>query len=110
MLYVGALGTVFSIMMTSLCKEIYQFILAQGVLLGISMALLACPMLALVGQHIKVKRGAAMGLVLGGSSLGGVVWPIVINELLTHSNVGFPWTMRIVGFIMLPLLMVSCLC
>lgn len=110
MLYVGALGTVFSIMMTSLCKEIYQFILAQGVLLGISMALLACPMLALVGQHIKVKRGAAMGIVLGGSSLGGVVWPIVINELLTHSDVGFPWTMRIVGFIMLPLLLISCLC
>lgn len=110
MLYIGALGTVFSIMMTSLCKEIYQFILAQGILLGISMALLACPMLALVGQHIKIKRGTAMGIVLGGSSLGGVVWPIVINELLTHSNVGFPWTMRIVGFIMLPLLLISCLC
>lgn len=110
MLYVGALGTVFAMMMTSLCTELYQFILAQGICLGISMALIVCPMLALVGQHIKVKRAAAMGIVIAGSSLGGVVWPVVINELLQSSNVGFPWTMRIVGFIMLPLLLISCVC
>ncbi|OGM42378.1 MFS monocarboxylate transporter [Aspergillus bombycis] len=110
MLCVGSLGTVFSLMMVSLCKEFYQFILAQGILLGISFALLACPMLALVGQHIKVKRGAALGIVLGGSSLGGVIWPIAINELLQKPNIGFGWTMRIVAFIMIPLLSVSCIC
>ncbi|KAE8356054.1 major facilitator superfamily domain-containing protein [Aspergillus coremiiformis] len=110
MLCVGSLGTVFSLMMTSLCKEFYQFILAQGILLGISLALLACPMLALVGQHVKVKRGAALGIVLGGSSLGGVVWPIVINELLQKPTIRFGWTMRIVALIMIPLLSLSCIC
>lgn len=110
MLCIGSLGTVFSLMMVSLCKEFYQFILAQGILLGVSLALLACPMLALVGQHIKVKRGAALGIVLGGSSLGGVMWPIAINELLQKPNIGFGWTMRIVAFIMIPLLSVSCIC
>ncbi|GAB1192769.1 hypothetical protein APSETT444_001965 [Aspergillus pseudonomiae] len=67
-------------------------------------------MLALVGQHIKVKRGAALGIVLGGSSLGGVIWPIAINELLQKPHIGFGWTMRIVAFIMIPLLSVSCIC
>ncbi|EAW12260.1 putative MFS monocarboxylate transporter [Aspergillus clavatus NRRL 1] len=110
LLYMGSLGTVFSLMMTSLCKEFYQFILAQGILLGISLALLVCPMLALVGQYIKVKRGAAMGIVIAGSSLGGVVWPIIINELLKKPNIRFEWTMRIVGFIMMPLLTISCVC
>ncbi|GIK05301.1 hypothetical protein Aspvir_009406 [Aspergillus viridinutans] len=110
LLYVGSSGTVFSIMMTSLCKEFYQFILAQGILLGVSLALLVCPMLALVGQYIKVKRGAAMGIVIAGSSLGGVTWPIVINELLKKPKIRFEWTMRIVGFIMMPLLAISCLC
>lgn len=110
MLYVGAIGTVFAMMMTSLCTKLYQFILAQGICLGVSMALIVCPMLALVGQHIKIKRAAAMGIVIAGSSLGGVVWPVVINELLQSPNVGFPWTMRIVGFIMLPLLLISCVC
>ncbi|OJJ75218.1 hypothetical protein ASPBRDRAFT_119613 [Aspergillus brasiliensis CBS 101740] len=110
LLCIGSLGTIFSIMMTSLCKELYQFILAQGILLGISLSLLTCPMIALVGQHIKIKRGAAVGIVIGGSSLGGVLWPIIVNELLQKPNVGFGWTMRIVGFIMLPLLGVTCLC
>jgi MFS family permease len=95
-------------MMVSLCKEYYQFLLAQGVLLGISMALVTWPMLALVGQYIKRKRAAAMGIVIAGSSLGGVVWPIAIDRLLQNPRIGFPWTMRIVGFIMLPCLLFSC--
>jgi MFS family permease len=95
-------------MMTSLCHEFWQFILAQGFLMGICMSLLVVPMVALVGQYIKVNRAAAIGIVIAGSSLGGVVWPIVINELLKKPSLGFGWTMRIVGFIMIPLLMVTC--
>ncbi|KAL2839360.1 major facilitator superfamily domain-containing protein [Aspergillus pseudoustus] len=106
---VGSVGTVFSVMMTSLCHEFWQFILAQGILMGICMSLLVVPMVALIGQYIKVKRAAAMGIVISGSSLGGVVWPIVINELLKKKSLGFGWTMRIVGFIMIPLLTVTCI-
>ncbi|KKK14093.1 hypothetical protein P175DRAFT_0428954 [Aspergillus ochraceoroseus IBT 24754] len=109
MLLVGSFGTVFSIMMTSICHKFYQFLLAQGVLLGVSMSLLVVPMLGLVGQYIKVRRAVAMGIVISGSSLGGVLWPIIINELLNNRTVGFGWTMRIVGFIMIPLLAISCL-
>ncbi|KAL4921324.1 major facilitator superfamily domain-containing protein [Aspergillus aurantiobrunneus] len=110
MLCVGSVGSVFSIMMASLCHEFYQFLLAQAVSMGIWMSLLVAPSVAVVGQYIKVKRGAAMGIVISGSSLGGVIWPIVINELLKNENVGFGWTMRIVGFIMIPLLSAACLC
>jgi len=108
MVYCGSLGMVFSLMMISLCQEFYQFLLAQGILLGISMALATWPMLALVGQYIKVRRAAAMGIVLAGSSMGGVIWPIVIDRLLKNPKIGFPWTMRIVGFIMIPLFIFSC--
>ncbi|KAJ5667838.1 uncharacterized protein N7477_006408 [Penicillium maclennaniae] len=110
MCWAGAIGTVFSIMMTSLCQKFYQFLLAQGVLLGISMALVTWPMLALVGKWINAEnRGAALGIVLAGSSLGGVVWPIVIDKLLKAGGIGFPWTMRIVGFIMIPCFGFACL-
>ena len=108
MVYTGSIGTVFSVMMISICQEFYQFLLAQGVLLGISMALVSWPMLALVGQYIKIKRAAAMGIVLAGSSLGGVIWPIAIDKLLNNPSIGFPWTMRIVGFIMIPCFIFSC--
>ncbi|KAL4966157.1 MCT family MFS transporter [Aspergillus stella-maris] len=108
MLCVGSVGTVFSIMMSSICHEFYQFLLAQGISMGIFMSLLLAPSIAVVGKYIKVKRGAAMGIVIAGSSLGGVIWPIAINELLKNESVGFGWTMRIVGFIMIPLLAAGC--
>ncbi|KXG50743.1 Major facilitator superfamily domain, general substrate transporter [Penicillium griseofulvum] len=108
MVYVGSFGCVFALMMTSLCKEFYQFLLAQGVVLGISMGLVTWPMLALVGQYIKVKRAAAMGIVLAGSSLGGVIWPIAIDRMINNPNIGFSWSMRIVGFVMIPCFIFSC--
>lgn len=50
-----------------------------------------------------------MGIVLAGSSLGGVIWPIAIDKLLKSPRIGFSWTMRIVGFIMIPCLAFSCI-
>ncbi|KAJ5633209.1 hypothetical protein N7490_009548 [Penicillium lividum] len=109
MIWTGSVGMVFAVMMISLCKEFYQFLLAQGILLGISMALTTWPAIALVGQYIKKKRAAGMGIVLAGSSLGGIIWPVAIEQLLKNPRIGFPWTMRIVGFIMIPLLLFSCI-
>jgi MFS family permease len=100
---------VFSIMMISLCKQFWQFLLCQGVLLGISMSLVSWPMLALVAKNVTAKnRAASMGIVLGGSSLGGIVWPIAIDQMMKNHSLGFPWTMRICAFIMIPLFILPC--
>ncbi|KAJ5767730.1 hypothetical protein N7533_000313 [Penicillium manginii] len=105
----GAIGMVFSIMMISLCKQFWQFLLCQGVLLGISMSLVSWPMLALVAKNVTAKnRAASMGIVLGGSSLGGIVWPIAIDQMMKNHSLGFPWTMRICAFIMIPLFILPC--
>lgn len=94
---------------TSLCHKYYQFFLAQAVLLGFSMAFVTWPLVASVSRHMPNHRGLALGIVIGGSSVGGVVWPIAIEQLLFRRRVGFPWTMRIVGFIMLAILAVALL-
>lgn len=109
MVYTGSIGMVFCIMMISLCHSFWQFLLSQGVLLGICMALATWPMVALVGQYFKRSRAAATGFVVAGSSLGGIVWPIVIDRLLNATSVGFAWTMRIIGFVMIPCLIFSCI-
>ena len=108
MVYTGSMGIVFCMMMISLCHSFWQFLLAQGVLLGVSTALATWPMVALVGQYFKRSRAAATGIVIAGSSLGGIIWPIVIDRLLNNTSLGFPWTIRILGFVMIPLLMFSC--
>lgn len=96
-------------MMISLCKEYWQFILAQGILLGLFMTLLVVPAVALVSQYFRKRRAVAVGVTIAGSSIGGVLWPVIVNELLKKPNIGFGWTMRISGFIMLVILVVSSL-
>lgn len=105
----GALGLLVAVFMTSLCTEYYQFFLAQAVLLGVSMSFVTWPSVAVVSRHLPHHRGLALGLVISGSSLGGLIWPIVLQQLLNHSSLSFGWTMRVVGFIMTPLLAVACL-
>lgn len=98
---------VFSVMMTSLCKEYYQFILAQGLLGGISMGLTMAPGLSAIGQYFNKNRGAAMGVGVAGSSIGGVIFPIAISRMLATPSLGFGWTLRICGFIILGPLLIA---
>lgn len=96
-------------MMTSLCKEYWQFMLAQGVLLGIGMGGLMFPAMAAVSQYFDKKRSAALGIAISGSSIGGVVIPIALSKMLNSSSLGFGWSVRIIGFLMIPPLVFSCI-
>lgn len=95
--------------MVSLCKEYYQFFLAQALLLGVSVSFLFCPAMATVSLYFRKHKGLVMGITVGGSSIGGIVWTIVLNELLNKRGLSFGWTLRIIGFIMIPLLLVAIL-
>lgn len=95
--------------MTSLCKSYYQFLLAQGFLGGISLGMCMAPALASTGQYFQRKRGAAMGIVVAGSSLGGIVWPIALSKMLNNPSLTFGWSVRIVAFIILALLIPACI-
>lgn len=77
--------------------------LAQGVLLGIGMSFLTIPGIAMIPRHFIKNRGVAMGATIGGSSLGGVIWPIMLDQILNHHHLSFGWTIRIVAFTAIPL-------
>lgn len=94
--------------MTSLCTKYYQFILAQGILGGFASGMLLTPALAAPGQYFRKKRALAMGITVAGSSIGGVVFPILLNHLFNSTNIGFGWSVRIIGFVNLALLGISC--
>jgi len=57
------------------------------------------PSVGVISHWFKRRRGIALGLTATGSSLGGTVFPIAANRLL--NEVGFQWTMRILGFILI---------
>ncbi|KAH8799106.1 putative MFS monocarboxylate transporter [Xylogone sp. PMI_703] len=101
----GSFLTVFSLMMMSLTKPYWQIFLAHGVSLGLGTAVLYLPSLSVVATYFNKNRGLAIGLSIASGQLGGVVYPIVFRQL--EPQLGFGWTIRVIGFIALGLLVIS---
>ena len=104
LLITGSFGVVFGHMMLSLCRTYWQALLAQGFVIGIGAGLLFVPAVAILPTYFSTKIGMAIGLAASGSSMGGVIYPIVLYKLI--NKVGFGWTTRVIGFIALATLMI----
>lgn len=105
-LIIGTVVYIFGLMMTSLASQYYQFFLAQGVCAAIaSSAIFNACMASSISWFFKY-RAAASGIMISGSSIGGTVMPIMIEQLIP--KIGFPWTMRAVAFLFLGLLIITC--
>ncbi|KAI0732188.1 MFS general substrate transporter [Fomitopsis betulina] len=84
------------------CTEFWHFMLCQGIVVGLACGAIFGPTMGILPHWFKRKLGVAYGLTATGSSLGGVVFPIAVRNLI--NEVGFKWTMRIIGFILIFLL------
>ncbi|OJJ49327.1 hypothetical protein ASPZODRAFT_59941 [Penicilliopsis zonata CBS 506.65] len=104
----AAILYIFAIMMLSLCKQYWQIMLVQGILMGIAMGFLQVPSMAAVPQYFDKKRAAALGVVISGSSVGGIVLPIALSKMLNASSLGFGWSVRVIGFLLLPFVGFAC--
>lgn len=93
---IGCVLLVFSQMMVSLCSDYYQLFLAQGVGLGLGFGLVFNLAINCPAHYFNRRRGVALGVVASGSSTGGIVFPIMVRKLLPQ--IGYGWTMRVVGF------------
>ena len=104
LLLVGSFLHVFGLMMVSLGDEYYQFLLAQSVCSGIGVSFLFLASVNAASTWFNKKRATVMGIMTAGSSVGGVVLPIMIAKLIPE--IGFPWTIRTVAFIFLAFLII----
>ncbi|KAL9931958.1 hypothetical protein V8E36_009273 [Tilletia maclaganii] len=98
-----ALGTVFVVLgqiTASASTKYYQFFLSQGLCAGIGCGLVLLPALSTPPEWFLKKRGLASALATG-SSVGGVIFPILVNRLLNFDGVSLGWTLRAVGFVQL---------
>ncbi|TVY26496.1 Fujikurins efflux protein [Lachnellula hyalina] len=106
--YLQLLGTllqVFGLMMASLSTQYYQLLLFQGICASLGASLVFHSGLLTASTWFKTRRGLALGIVASGSSIGGMVFPILLSRLLT--DVGFGWTMRICAFVVLGVLIIA---
>jgi MFS family permease len=104
LLIAGTFFVVFGHMMLSLCHEFWQVILAQGFTVGIGAGLLFVPAIAIMPTYFSSRIGLAIGLAASGSSMGGIIYPITFFRLI--DQIGFGWSVRVLGFMALATLMV----
>ncbi|CAI4213983.1 unnamed protein product [Parascedosporium putredinis] len=107
LLWVGTPVYCLGIMMTSLSTKYYQIFLSQAVLSALGSGAVFNAGLSSTATWFLKKRGAAFGILNSGSSVGGVVLPIMIDRLF--KSIGFAWTLRVLGFLLLALCAIACI-
>lgn len=91
----------------SLSSTYWQIFLTQTICIGLGSGAVFIPGLATLPTYFDTRISLAMGIAASGSSLGGVIYPISLHRLIR--SVGFPWAVRVLGFIALTGLIVACI-
>jgi MCP family monocarboxylic acid transporter-like MFS transporter 10 len=74
---------------------------------GLGLGLLFVPVVNIPMHHFLKRRLIANGVATTGTSVGGVIWPIMLNKLFNNPSVGFAWGVRYSSFILVGLLVVA---
>ncbi|VUC35871.1 unnamed protein product [Clonostachys rosea] len=99
---IGVLLQVLGIFLASLTSKYWQVFLSQALCVGLGNGFAFVPSLTIMASYFKHKRAFAVGLAAAGAGTGGLIYPTLINQLVNNDSIGgYPWTMRIMGFLML---------
>lgn len=94
----GSVLQLLGVFSMSAATNYWQLLLAQGLCTGIANGLHFCPAMALLSTYFAKRRSFAVGIGALGSCTGGIVFPLIVQQLLP--KIGFPWTIRVCGFLM----------
>ncbi|KAG1146190.1 hypothetical protein G6F38_005101 [Rhizopus arrhizus] len=103
---VGTLLIVISLEMAGFATQVWHLYLTQGVLFGIGASCMYVTVMAVTPQWFTRNRGIALGIVAGGSGMGGLVIPLIYTSI--NQRLGSGWTYRIMGFICLACDVLAC--
>ena len=93
--------------MLSLSSKYYQIFLAQGLGFGLGAGGIFTASFIVTGQWFVKRRGLAVGIIVCGSSLGGVIFPFFVNRVI--QDVGFAGAMRYTALFIGILLLFACI-
>ncbi|KAF2215858.1 hypothetical protein CERZMDRAFT_35253 [Cercospora zeae-maydis SCOH1-5] len=101
-LLLGSTIQVLGIFFMSLSSQYWQLMLTQGIMVGLGAGIFFTPCMGIIGTYFDSKRSLAMGIATSGNSVGGMIYPTLVQQLLP--KLGFAWTARVLGFLNLGLL------
>jgi MFS family permease len=96
---IGGLLNGMSFLLTSQISALWHVYLTWGVLMGIGSAFCFIPVMSIIPRWFTKRRGIAMGLVMAGSALGGVIAPLLTQWLISTS--GWRYAYIVLGIIIL---------
>ncbi|KAJ6530944.1 major facilitator superfamily domain-containing protein [Mycena vulgaris] len=101
MIPASGLVSSFALFMLSISQpqHIYQQYLTHAVLFSLGATFAFFPSLAVCAHWFKRRLAFAMGFPIAAASLGGIIYPIMLEKLIPR--IGFGWTIRIIAFIVL---------
>ncbi|KAG9311915.1 MFS general substrate transporter [Chiua virens] len=89
------------------CTEWWQLFLLQGLGTGLACGMVFGLTMGVVPHWFSKRRGLALGISSIGSSVGGTIFPIAAQNLI--AEIGFKWTIRTFGFIVMFMLGIAIL-
>ncbi|KUI53623.1 putative transporter MCH4 [Cytospora mali] len=90
------------------CTQYWHFMLVVGIWGGTGAGILSTIGVAVIGKWFVRRRGLAMGIAICGSSIGGIVMPLMLRKLLP--SLGWVWSIRILGFLITAVLIAGSIC
>ncbi len=86
----GAVTLALGYVAASHATSLWQFVLAQGLLVGVASSVSFAPVIADTSLWFTRNRGIAVAIIACGSYLAGTVWPPVVQHFI--ETMGWRWT------------------
>ncbi|KIK62282.1 hypothetical protein GYMLUDRAFT_165254 [Collybiopsis luxurians FD-317 M1] len=93
--FLGAFIMSLGLVLASFATRIWHLYLTQAILYGLGSSMYYFPLLSIAPMYFDRHRGFAMGFILAGSGIGGLVMALVLQFLMDHY--GIQWSLRILG-------------
>ncbi|KZV89502.1 MFS general substrate transporter [Exidia glandulosa HHB12029] len=84
-----------------------QVFVAHGLFAGLGLGLTFLTTAAVISHHFARHRAVAVGVAFTGSSVGGIVFPIMLNKMLLNPDYGFALTVRWMAVLMANCLLIG---
>ena len=82
----GALSLGLGYVLASQATSLWQFVLAQGLLVGVAGSATFAPIIADTSLWFSRHRGMAVSIIASGSYLAGTVWPPVVQHFIQSAG------------------------
>ncbi|KAL4210827.1 MFS general substrate transporter [Rhizopus microsporus] len=96
-LFIATICLTAGLVLASFAQQVWQLYITQSVMHGIGAALLYIVSMSISPQWFVRRRGFAMGIMVSGSGLGGLIMPFIMTHL--NESLGGTWCYRILGII-----------